>query len=247
MYLCAASDSGRQWRTALFFNYIVNQSSNSASWSVKQLADWWWPVWEVQRRGWSLNVCVYAFLCVCVCDLSSTGSRINPHQSSNCSLSTHSHSRTQTVSAEGPLVWVSVRFPQWKITHDTGIQIHAVCRGLLPLDFCSPFERGAERLSVSPPSSDPPDFKTLSALVVNTHACTCPHTLYSTHLLWQAWRKKNRWEHNKNPIKRGMKRKLSRGWCGEANYHSDNISEFSAFRISLHVGIYTSVKLKGTF
>lgn len=120
--------------SSIFFSYGVIQSSNSASWSVKQLAEWWWPIWEVQRRRWSLN----ARACVCVRDLSSTGSRMSPHQSSNCSLGAHSHSRTQTASAEGPLVCVGVRFPRWKITHGTGIQIHAVRRGLPPLDCQRP-------------------------------------------------------------------------------------------------------------
>lgn len=181
-------------------------------WSVTQLADWLSPVWEEQSKGRGLNV--------------------NPHhQLSTVPLSAHTPTEAHTQWAQwAPLVCIGVRFPHWKITRSTdahkSVWYVVDYRHSIP---CRPVERAVERLSVSPLSSHPPDFKTLSALAVTTHASSSTHThtrmqtRYDTHF-WIAWRNRNCWEHNKNPIKRGRERKLSRDWCGEANYHSNIIN-----------------------
>lgn len=138
-------------------------------WSAKQLADWQPPVWEEWSRGRSFKVYL----------------QVNPHnQLSIVPLSTHHHPGIHAVSAMGPPVCVSVRFPRWKITHST--DTHKSVRYVVDYYhsiLCSPAERGAMRLSVSPLSSHPPEFKTLSALRVKRHAHThaCAHTRAHTH------------------------------------------------------------------
>ena len=173
------------------------QSSHSASWSVKQLADWWWPAGEVPSTGRAV------YMCVLVCVLSSPRSHINHHQSSNCSFSTHTHTHTHThtVRAEGPLVCVSVKFPWQQIIHSRGMEslceIQVVCGGLLLLNSHCPFERQAESLSVSPLCSAPRNCETHSLPCYEARA----HTHGDTHtLLQKAWRRISQ-ECNRNQIK----------------------------------------------
>lgn len=145
------------------------------------------------------------------------------------SLGAHSHWGTHTVSAVGPpgVYQCEVSSLENNSQHKSVRYVVDYCHSIP----CRPVERAAERLSVSPLSSHPPDFKILSALAVKTHASSSTHTHMHTHIqtrydthLWIAWRNRNCWEHNKNPIKRWRERKLSRDWCGEANYHSNIIN-----------------------
>lgn len=88
---------------------------------------------------------------------------------------------THTVSAEGPLVCVSVKFPWQQIIHSRGMEslceIQVVCGGLLLLNSHCPFERQAESLSVSPLCSAPRNCETHSLPGCEARTHTDTHTL----------------------------------------------------------------------
>lgn len=148
-----------------------------------------------------------------VCVLSSSSSHINHHQSSNCSLSIHTH--THRVSAEGPLVCVSVKFPWQQIIQSIGMEsqceIPVVCGGLLLLNSHCPFERQAESLSVSLPCSAPRNCVThsLPCCDTHTHATLCC--------------KKHEEEIHESIIEMKSKGRRTEtqaeDWRGEADYH----------------------------
>lgn len=165
-----------------------------------------------------------------MCVLSSSSSHINHHQSSNCSLSIHTH--THRVSAEGPLVCVSVKFPWQQIIQSIGMEsqceIPVVCGGLLLLNSHCPFERQAESLSVSLPCSAPRNCV--------THSLPCCDTHTRNALLQKAWRR-NSWEHNRNEIKRTTNRNTSRrlAWRSWLSQNLGTLRQPSPDRITLDV------------
>lgn len=121
-----------QWRAALFSNWIVIQSSNSVSWSIKQLSGWWWPASPSRA---------------CVCSLSLTR-YINHYQSSNCSECRHPDRRSKCWGSPGMCQHdIPFAVNNWEYEREAVMQTPNSACWITAPQLCLPPERWAQPVS----------------------------------------------------------------------------------------------------